>query len=147
MNSGQYVKAIESYLKAIKFKHDFHEAYYNMGVAYANLGQYENAIKSCQNAIDIKSDYHEAYNNMGVSYANLGQKGQALQCYLKSQALGGDAYNLACWYAVEGQKTEALRWLRQALDKQQISLTHLAQDADWDGLREDAEFKALVANY
>lgn len=84
---------------------------------------------------------------MGVDYQHLGQKKEALQCYLKSQELGGSVYNLACWYAVEGQKAEALRWLRQALEQQQISFTHLAQDTDWDGLREDEEFKGLVAGY
>jgi tetratricopeptide (TPR) repeat protein len=35
---GKYQKAINAYKEAIKIKPDYHEAYYNMGVAYNELG-------------------------------------------------------------------------------------------------------------
>jgi tetratricopeptide (TPR) repeat protein len=43
---GQLEKAIASYDKALQFKPDSHDAWYNRGVALKELGQLEKAIAS-----------------------------------------------------------------------------------------------------
>jgi tetratricopeptide (TPR) repeat protein len=62
--------AIEAYEKAIEIKPDFNEAYYSIGVAYANLSKFEKAIEAYEKAIKIKPDFNEAYYSIGVAYAS-----------------------------------------------------------------------------
>nr|WP_302850061.1 tetratricopeptide repeat protein [Sphaerospermopsis torques-reginae] len=62
----KYEEAIVSYDKAIAIKPDYHEAWYNRGVALDKLKKYEEAIVSYDKAIAIKPDYHEAWYNRGI---------------------------------------------------------------------------------
>jgi tetratricopeptide (TPR) repeat protein len=55
------IGAIASYDKALEIKPDFHEAWYNRGIALGNLGRYEEAIASWDRALEIKPDDHEAF--------------------------------------------------------------------------------------
>ena len=57
--------------KALDIKKDYHEAWYNMGVAYGKLEQPKKAIDCYEKALDIKKDYHEAWDNMGITYIEL----------------------------------------------------------------------------
>ncbi|MEO1743178.1 MAG: tetratricopeptide repeat protein, partial [Cyanobacteria bacterium J06629_9] len=53
---GRKEDAIDSYDKAIEFKPDYHQAWYNRGVALAALGRKEDAIDSYDKAIEFKPD-------------------------------------------------------------------------------------------
>jgi CHAT domain-containing protein len=61
---------VRSYDKAIEFKPDFHEAWYNRGVALGNLGLIEDAIASYDKALEIKIDFHQAWLNRGIAAGN-----------------------------------------------------------------------------
>jgi tetratricopeptide (TPR) repeat protein len=56
MKIKEYQKAIDAYKEAIKIKPDYHEAYYNMGVAYDKLKEYQEAINTYKEAIKIKPE-------------------------------------------------------------------------------------------
>ncbi|MEH1798955.1 MAG: tetratricopeptide repeat protein, partial [Nostoc sp.] len=72
--SGQdYIKAIASYDQALKFKPDYHQAWYNRGYALRNLGRTEEAIASYDQALKFKPDYHQAWYNRGYALRNLGR--------------------------------------------------------------------------
>lgn len=49
-------KAIASYKQALKFKPDFHEAWYNKACAYALQGNIDQAIENLQQAIKLGSE-------------------------------------------------------------------------------------------
>ena len=82
--------------EAIRLRSDFAVAYYNRGVALADLGRYEKAIVDYDKAIRLRPDYAEAYNNRGVALADLGRYEKAIVDYDKAIRLRPDyaeAYN------------------------------------------------------
>lgn len=57
---------------------------------------------------------------------------------------GSARYNLACYYALHGQPTEALTELREALTRRPDLVAWSREDHDLDSLRADPAFQALV---
>ncbi|MEG5072662.1 tetratricopeptide repeat protein, partial [Microcoleus sp. B3-D2] len=80
----EYAKALASYDKALDIKPDYHEAWFNRGIALRNLGRWEEAIASYDKALDIKPDYHEAWFNRGIALRNLGRWEEAIASYNKA---------------------------------------------------------------
>lgn len=54
-------------------------------------------------------------------------------------------YELGCWYAVQGDKGAALDWLKRALEREPRMREYLGSDDDLLSLREEPQFKELVA--
>ncbi|MGB7707931.1 MAG: tetratricopeptide repeat protein, partial [Microcoleus sp.] len=63
---------IASFDKALEIKPDYHEAWYNRGVALNNLGRIEKAIASWDKALEFKPDYHWASKNRTIALKKLG---------------------------------------------------------------------------
>src|SRR5207244_2506960 len=55
-----------------------------------------------------------------------------------------DEYNRACFMAICGESEEALALLRAALEKRQTNLDWAGRDPDFDSLRDDPRFAALL---
>ena len=77
-------EAISSYDKAVEFKPDNHQAWYNRGISLRKLGRYEEAISSYDKAVEFKPDDHEAWNNRGISLRKLGRYEEAISSYDKA---------------------------------------------------------------
>jgi len=73
--------AIASYDQALKFKPDYHEAWYNRGIALDDLGRFEEVIASYDQALKFKPDYHLAWNNRGIALDDLGRFEEAIASY------------------------------------------------------------------
>ena len=162
-----YNEAFKKYQNAIDYKSDYHEAYYNWGVALMELARtksgseaerlYNEAFKKHQKAIDYKSDYYQAYNNWGTALSDLAKTksgSEAEELYDKAfekfqQAIkyGGGSYNLACLYALRNRKEEALKYLDRTLSRGEVSEKLVEEDNDWEALRDDPDFKHLLAQY
>jgi hypothetical protein len=55
-------------------------------------------------------------------------------------------YNLACYFALAGDKAHALSWLGRAI-RMESSLRELVPDeTDFDQLRQDADFQMIVGD-
>ena len=151
-NSQQkYALGIAAYQKAIDIEPNFHEAWYNLGITYFNQQEYASAIAAYQKAVEIKPNKHEAWYNLGVTYFNQQEYALAIAAYQKAIEIKPDdhkaLYNLACTFALLNQKKEALHWLKEALQKGQLSLQYVEEDNDWVSLKEDADFKALLVQF
>ncbi len=57
------------------------------------------------------------------------------------------AYNLACIYALTGDKSRAMSLLELSLREGMTQLHHISRDPDFESMRNDANFKALLARY
>jgi tetratricopeptide (TPR) repeat protein len=55
------------------------------------------------------------------------------------------AYNIACSYALMGEKEQAFKWLEKSLDMGFRDLNLVRTDTDFDSIRNDARFKKLAA--
>ncbi len=54
------------------------------------------------------------------------------------------AYWLASAYAMEGERNEALKWLRRAIELGNENRPWFERDKNWDSLRDDPEYQAII---
>jgi serine/threonine-protein kinase len=54
------------------------------------------------------------------------------------------SYWLASAYAVEGERDEALKWLRRAIELGNENRAWFEKDKNWDSLREDPEYQQII---
>jgi tetratricopeptide (TPR) repeat protein len=143
------------------------DAYYNWGVALSLSALSKTGVEAeslwlaatekYEQAITIKPDKYGIYNNWGNALLQFAKSKtgaeaedllrQACRILEKGVELGGDVYNLACCYALLGQKTDALRYLDISLSKHEITLEHVRQDDDWKNLQQDEAFLAVLSKY
>ena len=161
-----YKDSFEKYHHATQLKPDDHEAYYNWGNALGNLAQtksgieaealYKDSFEKYHQATQLKPDDHEAYYNWGNALGYLAQTksggeaeklyNEAFEKYQLAIKNGGKVYNLACLYAIRNKKEEALKFLERSLSRNEVSVKFVEKDKDWDGLRDDSDFKRILSN-
>jgi hypothetical protein len=118
------------------------------GAAYLGEGAFEAARRRFLEAIEVDDLLPEAFNGVGVTWRMRNDLGRALEWYKKALLVDpdfGDAYyNMACVYALQGQKEMALRYLQIAALNGYVSGEGIDADPDLEGLREDPAYKALL---
>ena len=77
-----------------------------------------------------------------------GEKEDAIKWINKALELypddGGIIFNGACMFAIDGNKERALSLLENAIDKGFGNIEWIEQDRDYDSLRDEPRFKALM---
>jgi predicted O-linked N-acetylglucosamine transferase (SPINDLY family) len=91
---NKFEEAIESFDKAIQYKPDFAEAYYNKGVLLQSAKDDVAATSYFKKAISINPDYAEAYANLGNIWEQAEELDLALESYSKAIDINGN-YSLA----------------------------------------------------
>jgi hypothetical protein len=118
------------------------------GAAYLNEGSFEAARRRFLEAIETDDGIPEAFNGVGVTWRMRNDLNRALEWYKKALVVDpdfGDAYyNMACVYALQGQKELALRYLQIAALNGYATAEGIDADPDLDALREDPAYRALV---
>jgi hypothetical protein len=118
------------------------------GAAYLNEGSFEAARRRFLEAIEQNEAIPEAFNGVGVTWRMRNDLERALEWYKKALLVDpdfGDAYyNMACVYALQGQKEMALRYLQIAALNGYASGDGIDADPDLEGLRSDPAYQALV---
>ncbi|MCJ7778440.1 MAG: tetratricopeptide repeat protein [Sedimentisphaerales bacterium] len=160
-----FEQACQKSEQAINIDPNMYEAYINWGSALGYIGKLKNDEKlleqACQKyekAIKIKPDKYEAYNNWGNAFLELAKLKkstperygnllkQAEEKCLKAESLkkGSAAYNLACIYALRGDKGKCREWL---LTGQEASMLpprdHAMKDNDLASVRNEPWFKEI----
>jgi tetratricopeptide (TPR) repeat protein len=147
-NLGQYEAAIAAYDQALKIKPDDHEALNNKGIALRRLGQYEAAIAAYDQALAIKPDQHEAWDNKGCALATQGRFDEAIACFDKATSINPQyanaIYNKAYAVSKLGDLDEALALLQKAIALDPKYREMAKTDTDFDPIRHDERFRALV---
>jgi tetratricopeptide (TPR) repeat protein len=96
----KYDLAIADFQQALSLQEKYHEAHYNLGLAYYYKGLHQEAIKEYTRAIQIKPDLAVAYFNRSGTYYTLQQFQPALDDALKAKQYG---------YNVDPRYIEALQ--------------------------------------
>jgi tetratricopeptide (TPR) repeat protein len=145
---GNYTAAIADYNQAIKLKPDFAEAYYNRGLAYYYRSNYTAAIADYNQAIKLKPDFADTYNNRGIAYTRQGNYIVAIADYNQATKLKPDYadayYNKACIYSLQREVKAAIENLQQAIRLDAKLRDAAKKDSDFDNIRQDRQFQALV---
>ena len=115
------------------------------------------SFEKFQKAIEIKADDHKAYYNWGTYLGKLakikeGKEAEQLsqlsfEKLQKAVELGGNCYNLACWYAVKENKKDALLYLDLSLNKKEVETSFVLKDEDWKKYLDDKDFIEIINKY
>jgi tetratricopeptide (TPR) repeat protein len=148
-NLGRFEDAIASWNKALETQPDLHQAWNNLGVALDELGRHEEAIASYDENLKFKPGNYRAWYNRGVALGNLGRFEEAIGSFNKALELKPDYadafYNEACCYALQGNVEQAIKNLQQAINLIPDEYREDAKtDSDFDSIREDERFQALL---
>ncbi len=116
-----YKNALKVYRRAIELEPNNAKIHCNLGFLLWGLGELTEAIKEYELAIKYAPDYAIAHNNLGVIYLDdLAQIQKASECF--KAALDYDPnyalayYNYARCLSIKGEKVEAAKYYRSALD-------------------------------
>lgn len=105
-------------------------------------------IEMCEQILRSNPDHFEALVLLGDAYTRRGDYAKGLEFDLRLSKIKPDnkliRYNLACSYALTGEKEKALLCLNKAVELGYRDIEHLRQDHDLDGIKSDPRFQSLI---
>ena len=125
----------------------FSAAHLGLWVAYFTKGREQDAFASAVHFFEVLKDQetvdalHAGFNAGGYRAA-MKHAGDVLAT--RSQKSHVSSVRIARLYAHAGQNDLALAWLEKAVDANETPIIHLAVARDWDALRPDPRFQALL---
>lgn len=127
-----------------------------------------NIVANKEDLLDKSNDYYSlattrnrkdsaAFNNWGIvllELANLKTGAdkkkflkKAEQKLLKAKSLDGKVYPLACVYALQGKKSDALDTLAASFNNKEITVSFVLHDKNLKNFIHEPEFKNLIRHY
>lgn len=143
------VAALAAYHKTIALNADYAEAYVNIANIYLLDDNFDSAIRYYRAAITHNRDLDQAYFSLAETLHALDRDTDAVAVYeVFAQVKPENAtsyYNIACIYALAGQREAALEWFRRGAPHMEMGVLDGAlRDADLALVREDAEFLRII---
>lgn len=149
-SSGDLKGAIEDYSMCISLEPELAYPYLKRADVYILQGDTEAAAADYRKVAELDKEPNSESSAM-FAYQGLGQPDEAkehmrqmLEAAPEDQ---GCYYNAACLYARMNEQTEALEYLRQALELGYRDFSHIEKDRDLDSIRDKEEFKVLIEEY
>ena len=147
--AGRHQEAIKQYDKTLELDPDFWGAHWALGYYYQSQGKYEQAITALKRAVERKSGHTLALSTLAYTYAVSGNRAEALKILEDLKTRSSKTYvspaHIATIYAGLGDKDQVFAWLQKAYAARSRSLAWLKVAREWDGLRSDPRFIALLA--
>jgi tetratricopeptide (TPR) repeat protein len=161
-----YNQSLDLIKKAAKIRQESN-IYNNWGIVLGDLSKLKEgkeaenllheSFKKYQKATELNPDKYEAYYYWGEALSSLAKKTdgeeaqnlyqESLKKLQKAVENGGKCYNLACWYSINNDKSNALFYLNLSLEKNEISINEVCKDDDWNHLLNDLDFKKVLNLY
>jgi Flp pilus assembly protein TadD len=143
---GKYRDALAAHECAITISPNWAAPHARLGAVYELLGQQENTLNEYQKAVELEPEDGAWHSSLASILRKLGRESEAAEQIKIARGLMAkeNEYNRACFESICGNAEEALALLKIALEKKQTSLEWARRDPDFDWIREDARFKALV---
>ena len=140
--------AIEQGKKTLEIDRHFLLTYLLLGKAYEQKGMYEQAIAEFQNGLSISEGDPAAVGSLGHVYAVSGNRAEAQKMLVelreRSKQRYVSPYNAALIHTGLGEKHQALMWLDKAREERDYRMIWLNVEPQFDSLRSDSRFTALV---
>jgi tetratricopeptide (TPR) repeat protein len=124
------------------------EASFREGQAAVQSGEFETAVAAFRKATEVDPSFGRAWHMLGYSLHAAGKLDEALKIHLKAAEFADVApvatYNVACVHSLKGDKDKAFEWLGKAVALGFGDGAQLANDTDFDNIRDDPRFKKLA---
>ena len=108
--------AVAAFTQAIALNPSYASAQYNLGTLLLKRKDYQAALEPLKEAIRLNPQFSDAW------------------------------YNLAAVYAHMGERVNAMQSLKKAIDLNPALASEARQDSDFQSLRADADFSAILEN-
>ena len=152
---GMAYEAAPLFERASELRPDDYQARAFLAASYSQQGRIGEASKALRRAItaiekwlDTNPDDARALNLGATIWSNLGETEKAVEWAKRSLAIDPEdpqlLYNVACVYAIEAQKEDAIKCLERAIDKGYGHREWIQHDPDLNSLRSDPRFKSLL---
>jgi Flp pilus assembly protein TadD len=120
---------------------------YLQGEALRSLDRFADAIVPLAKVAQQEPENVQVWIALGWCHKRTGRIDLAIEALKSALAADSDEplirYNLACYYSVAGDKSNALTYLEQALTLDPNFRLLIDDEADFDALRGDPEFQAV----
>jgi Flp pilus assembly protein TadD len=125
-----------------------HHALYLKGQSLRELGRFGEALDPLWQAAQGSPDNISVWLALGWCYKRTGKLDRAIESLEEALSVEPrDAlvhYNLACYWSLAKNKRQALAYLAKAFDLQDEYRALVADESDFDSIRNDPAFQALV---
>lgn len=134
--------------RAIELNPRVQPAWFGKALTLMNMQRYVEALKCFNKAIKLEPERSNSWRFRGYVLTKLGRYSEALASLEKATKLssnsGGIYYNKAYLYTTKGDSDQAILELKQAIELNSKFRELLRTDADFDSLRKDDRFQALI---
>jgi tetratricopeptide (TPR) repeat protein len=145
----QYDQAIAQ-LRKTPFELDssYYQAYWRLGVVYAQKAMYEEALAALEKAAVLSGDKPLMKATIGYVYAKSGNRAEAQKILNQLNGLtereNGPFITLACIHACLGDKDKAFALLEKSYQLRDSRIVDINAEAMLDSVRTDTRFDDLV---
>lgn len=149
LHKQEQVEEAEAYLRqAIALAPKWSRAHNGLAILLRMNGRMEAARKRAKRAVELAPNSVASRNNYGNLLVRLERYEEAVEEYLAAIAVAPEHpapyYNLACVCSLQGNHEEAYEYLEQAIALDAAFREQARRDGDFDAIRDDPEFRALV---
>jgi serine/threonine protein kinase/Flp pilus assembly protein TadD len=155
LQQGKHVEAARSFEEATRLSPDDYQALSFLTQAYEALGRkaeadvaHRRTLLLIEHYIELNPDDARALNLGAMHLAYLGQRERGLEWAKRAMAAdpedSGMLYNLACFYAIQGEPEEALNCLEKAVQLGFGLKGWAENDPDLKSLHSNSRFQALL---
>ncbi len=119
------------------------------GYQYMRLGQLEHAISTLEGVLRDDGSLRIVYPTIAMCYTMLGQRDKA-QTFIVEETLAAAeadsemAYRLATFFAIDGESSEALHWLRRAVYLGNENYPWFSRNPAWARMQDQSEFQVVL---
>ena len=145
---GRTREAEEAFRQAIRLDPNWSRPHDNLAVLLRMADRFDEAESQALAALALAPNSVAAHNNYGNLLVTCKRLDEAEPHYLKAIELAPrhpkPYYNLACLYSLEDNGDKAIPLLAKAIELDDVFSEEACEDPDFDNIRNDPAFRALV---
>lgn len=121
----------------------------SLGYQQMRLGDLNRAVETLENVISDESSLRIVFPTIALCYVQLGDRKKAASFILEETLSAAEAdsemsYRLATYFALEGDESEALHWLRRAIYLGNENYPWFSKNPAWRKLQGHADFERIL---
>ena len=141
-------RAIEQFEKVVTLEPSFAFAHYALGDAYTERGQFDRAIAEFNKSIELGGRSVNHVGVLGYVYGRSGHRERAKEHLDELTTRADEGYVSPMWFALVNlglsDRDRLFYWLNRAFEERDGSLILITAAVEFDPVREDPQFKALL---